>query len=322
MLTVYASTGGKLVRQAEVPAGNDGCFWYDLLNPTVEEDLQVETLLGISVPTRAEAREIEASSRFYNEGGATYITSFIVHNGQNGPPESSTLTFILYGNRLVTVRYAEFKVFPEFLSRVDQGDAPAGTAAAILVGLFESVIQGKADLIERLQDEVDKLAKSIFDVKARGDANKRLEALLTMIGKEGDVVARVQESTTSIDRSLHFLETSAHDQGCDAKITTRIHGAQRDNASLAEHLRSLSNRVSFLLDATLGMITTQQNQIIKLFSVMAVMLMPPTLVASIYGMNFRHMPELEWEYGYPLAIALMFLAAVIPFVYFKRKGWL
>ena len=322
MLTVYTSTGGKIVRQSAIPTVAEGCLWFDLLNPTAEEDLQVETLLGISVPTRDEMREIEASSRFYNEGGASYITSFIVHNGSNGPPESSTLTFILSGNRLVTVRYAEPKLFTDFLSRVERGDAPAATAAAILTGLFESIIQSKADLIERVQDEVDKLAKSIFDMKARGDRNKRLDALLKMIGQEGDIVARVQESATSIDRGLHFFETSAHDQGCDAKITTRIHGAQRDNASLAEHLRSLSNRVSFLLDATLGMITTEQNQIIKLFSVMAVMLMPPTLVASIYGMNFRHMPELNWDYGYPIALGLMFLAAIIPFVYFKRKGWL
>jgi magnesium transporter len=322
MLTVYASTAGKLVRQAAMPAVAEGCLWFDLLNPTAEEDLQVETLLGISVPTRAEMRDIEASSRFYNEGGATYITTFIVHNGTNGPPESSTLTFILSGNRLVTVRYAEPKIFPDFLSRVERGDAPVGSAAAVLTGLLESVVQLKADLIEKVQDEVDKLAQGIFDKKARGNRNKRLDELLNMIGQEGDIVARMQESTTSIDRSLHFFETAAHDQGCDAKITARIHGAQRDNSSLAEHLRSLSNRVSFLLDATLGMITTEQNQIIKLFSVMAVMLMPPTLVASIYGMNFKHMPELDWEYGYPVALGLMFLAAVIPFVYFKRKGWL
>ena len=322
MLTVYAAIGGKLVRQTELAAAGTSAMWFDLINPTPDEDHQVEQVLGISVPTRDEMREIEASNRFYNEGGASYITTFIVHNGHNGPPESSTLTFILSANRLVTVRYAEPKMFPEFLSRVERGDAPVATAAAILAGLFESMIQSKADLIERVQDAVDKLAHGIFDMKARGNRSKQLDDLLKVIGQEGDIVARVQESATSIDRSLHFFETAAHDQGCEAKIEQRIHGAQRDNASLAEHLRSLSNRVSFLLDATLGMVTAEQNQIIKLFSVMAVMLMPPTLVASIYGMNFRHMPELNWEWGYPMAMALMLLAAVIPFVYFKRKGWL
>ncbi|MEQ1578091.1 MAG: magnesium transporter CorA family protein [Hyphomicrobium sp.] len=322
MLTVYESAGGKLMRQAEVPAKSENALWFDLLNPTADEDRQVEQVLGISVPTRDEMREIEASNRFYTESGATYITSFIVHNGHSGPPESATVTFILSGNRLVTVRYTEPRLFPEFLNRVERGDAPAGSAAAILVGFFESIIQNKADLIERVQDEVDKLAQGIFDMKAAGNRNKRLDALLKVIGQEGDIVARVQESATSIDRGLHFFEKAALDMVADTKTVSRIQSAERDNASLAEHLRSLSNRVSFLLDATLGMIATEQNQIIKLFSVMAVMLMPPTLVASIYGMNFRHMPEIEWEWGYPLALGLMFLAAVIPFVYFKRKGWL
>ena len=322
MLTVYSAASGKLVRQAECSAVGDHPIWFDLLDPTPEEDRQVEQALGISVPTRAEMREIEASNRFYNEGGATYITSFIVQNGINGPPQSSTITFILHGNRLVTVRYVDLKLLPEFLNRVERGDAPVGSASAILAGMFESIIQNLADLIEKVQDEVDKLAQNIFDLKPRSDRNRRLDILLKTTGREGDIVARVQDSATSIDRSLHFFETAAHDQGCDAKIKSRINGAQRDNASLSEHLRSLSNRVSFLLDATLGMITTEQNQIIKLFSVMAVMLMPPTLVASIYGMNFRHMPELDWEMGYPMAIGLMVLAALIPFVYFKRKGWL
>ena len=322
MLTVYAATEGKLIQRADASAAGDSALWFDLLNPTPEEDRHVEQVLGISVPTRDEMREIEASNRFYTEGGATYITAFVVHNGHTAAPESSTLTFILSGNRLVTVRYAEPKLFPEFLSRVGRGDAPVATAAAILVGLFESIIQSKADLIERVQDEVDKLAQDIFDRKARGNRNKRLEVLLNMIGRQGDIVARVQESATSIDRGLHFFDKAAQDQGLDAKVVARIQSAERDNTSLAEHLRSLSNRGSFLLDATLGMITTEQNKIIKLFSVMAVMMMPPTLIASIYGMNFRHMPELSWEWGYPAALLLMFLAAAIPFVYFKRKGWL
>ena len=322
MLTVYTAAGNKLVRQSAMPAVGGGPVWFDLLNPTVEEDHDVEKVLGISVPTRSEMREIEASNRFYNEGGATYITSFIVHNGDNGAPEGSTVTFILSGNRLVTVRYAEPKLFGDFLVRVEQGDAPVGCAAAILAGLFESIIQTKADLIERMQDQVDKLAQSIFDVKASGNRNQRLESFLKTIGQEGDIVARAQESATSIDRGLHYFEKSALDMVTDAKTVARVQSAERDNASLAEHLRSLSNRVNFLLDATLGMITTEQNKIIKLFSVMAVMLMPPTLVASIYGMNFHHMPELNWEWGYPAAVGLMFLSGLIPFVYFKRKGWL
>jgi magnesium transporter len=138
----------------------------------------------------------------------------------------------------------------------------------------------------------------------------------------GDVVGRAQESATSIDRVLHFFANAAQESGCDAKVAQHITIAMRDVASLSEHMKFLSGRINFLLDATLGVISTEQNKIIKLFSVMAVMLMPPTLVASLYGMNFRHMPELEWLTGYPMAIGMMFVSAVIPYVYFRRKGWL
>jgi len=322
MLAVYASDGTKFVRQTEVSAAGPNPIWFDLHNPTHEEDLQVEACLGVSVPTREDMREIEASNRFYNENGATYITTFLVHNGHQGPPESTTITFILRRNHVVTVRYTEPTLFPDFRSRVERGDAPIGTGPAILIGLFESLIHKKADLIERVQDEISNLGTGIFDMKPRRDRNKRLDALLKAIGRQGDIVSRVQESSTSIDRSLHFFQGVARDHGCEEKTLQRISTAEHDSASLADNLRALSQRITFLLDATLGMITTEQNQIIKLFSVMGVMLMPPTVVASIYGMNFKNMPELDWQLGYPLAIVLMFISAAIPFFYFKSKGWL
>jgi magnesium transporter len=170
---------------------------------------------------------------------------------------------------------------------------------------------------------VEKLTHNVFNLNTqRRDSSRRLDVLLRSTGKEGDLVARVLESATSLDRTMHFFRDAARDRGFDPRILERLDVAQRDNHSLMEHTRFLTNRISFLLEATLGMISTEQNQIIKLFSVMAVMLMPPTLVASIYGMNFRHMPELEWDYGYPLALLAMVLAAVIPYLYFRRKGWL
>jgi magnesium transporter len=125
-----------------------------------------------------------------------------------------------------------------------------------------------------------------------------------------------------LERVVHFFEVAACERNCDAKILQRIQGAEKDINSLQENMQFLSTRMNFLLDATLGMISNEQNQIIKLFSVMAVMLMPPTLVASVYGMNFRHMPELEWLEGYPMALGLMFFSALIPFLYFRRKRWL
>jgi magnesium transporter len=322
MLTIYDTTDHSLLRHNETAPITKDTVWFDLLNPTPEEDRRVEGLLGISVPTREEMREIELSSRFYQEGGATYMTAFIVHNIEKEVPTGSTVTFILAGNALITVRYADPKAFPLFLQRVAKGDASCSSGAAIMIGLIETLIERGADLVELIQDRADAMAQAVFDISGRRKGARRLDVLLKGTGTQGDTVARAQESATSLERVLHFFHTAACDRNCDQKIIQRISTAEKDIASLMENMRFLSGRMSFLLDATLGMISNEQNQIIKLFSVMAVMLMPPTLVASVYGMNFRHMPELDWLEGYPMALILMFFSALIPFLYFRSKRWL
>lgn len=322
MLTIYDKTNTGLTPHHEAePIGPD-TVWFDLVDPTPEEESLVEKALGISVPTRAEMREIEASSRFYQEGGASYMTAFVLNNTEAASPSSTAITYVISGHRLVTVRYATPKAFPYLLQRVARGEANAQSGAAILVGLVEIHVERMADLIERLQDDADSLATRIFDLKAGRLKPRRLDIILKGVGTEGDLVARAQESASSLDRLLHFLEHSGRNGACDAQVLQRIDVAKRDITSLMEHMRFLMNRIQFLLDATLGMITTEQNQIIKLFSVMAVMLMPPTLVASIYGMNFESIHEFKWEHGYYWALGLMVVSAVIPFIYFKRKGWL
>lgn len=327
MLTIYDTTGQVLTKHDIAAAPSTETVWYDLVNPTKEEDNKVEALLSISVPTRAEMREIEASNRFYQETGAHYMTGFILHdseepNGQQPSPQGSNITFILTGHALVTVRYTDTKAFPLFMQRLERGDATCTTGAAIMIGLVESILSRQADLIERVQDKMDKVATGIFDLKGRRRGDKRLDVLLRASGHQGDTIARVQESGHSMQRLLHVFRNAATELGADAKILQRIDTATKDLQSLADHTRFLSDRISLLLNASLGLISTEQNQIIKLFSVMAVMLMPPTLVASVYGMNFRHMPELDWPFGYPMALGLMLLSAIIPYVYFRRKGWL
>lgn len=323
MITVYDCRNGQLVRQPEGFTLGAESVWIDLLNPTAEDETLIERALGVDIPTKDEVREIEASSRFYEEDGATFMTTFIVHFPDNTTPATSTVTFVLKDHRLVTVRYVEPRAFPMFIARAEKGGVACTTGGALMMGLIETLIMRTADVIERIQDDVDKLTQNVFNLNAaRRDSSRRLDVLLKQTGKEGDLVSRVLESATSLDRTMHFFRDAARERAFDPRVLSRIDVAQRDIQSLMEHTRFLTNRISFLLEATLGMISTEQNQIIKLFSVMAVMLMPPTLVASIYGMNFRHMPELEWPYGYPLALGAMVLAAVIPYLYFRRKGWL
>ncbi len=322
MITTYDLQGSGLVKsdgQIQLKATS---IWIDLLNPTKEEDHFVEKQLGISIPTRAETREIEASNRLYQETGAHYMTAFILFNAESLMPSTSNVTFILAGNRLVTVRYCEPKAFPLFLARVDKGDLTCQTAGAIMMGLVEAIIHRAADLIERIQDEVEKTAHAVFDIKNGDQTRGRgLDLLLRAAGKEGDITSRAQESAFSLDRLLTYFSHVLKERGNETVLLQRVEIAHRDVHSLMEHMRFLTGRIAFLLDATLGMINIEQNTIIKIFSVASVALMPPTLIASIYGMNFKFMPELEHPWGYPIAVAMMVLSAVIPFVYFRRKGW-
>lgn len=323
MLTIYEVAGARLVSRQALHDVQSSPFWIDLVNPTPDEDLAVESALGISVPTRAEMREIEASNRLYFEQGAHVMTALVAHAIDRPVPEFSALTFILHGQNLVTVRYAEPKAFPIFLSRVEKGDAACATGTSILVSLLETLVQREADLIERIQDEVNRLAAAVFEIKGgQQSRTRRLDVALRTIGRLGETTSKAEESTNSLSRLLLYLLHALRERKDDTNEIQRVKSVERDIRSLTEHLHFLTERITFLLDAVLGMISIEQNQIIKLFSVMAVMLMPPTLVASIYGMNFKHMPELDWLLGYPFAIILMLVAAIVPFVYFRRKGWL
>ncbi len=323
MLTTYENVSGQLVAVSGLDALGSPPVWIDLLYPTPEEDAAVEKLLGISVPTRAEMREIEASNRLYTEQGAYFMTALIGHGSDGGIPQFSSMTFILTGTTLITVRYTEPKSYPLFVARVAKGEAPIGNGATLLAGLLEAMIQLKADLIEGVQDEVNRLGTAIFDIKGGQQSRaRRLDVALRTIGRLGEQASRSEESANSMDRLLIYLMQAMqarHDADTDIQ---RIDVVRRDIGSLLDQLNYLSERITFLLQAVLGMTSIEQNQIIKLFSVMAVMLMPPTLVASIYGMNFKHMPELQWPLGYPAALLVMLLAALLPYLYFRRRGWM
>jgi magnesium transporter len=221
------------------------------------------------------------------------------------------------------VRYAEPRAFHLFIQRAQKKDTACMTGTAVLVGLLEAIIDREADRVERITGEVDKLSQTIF----RGKGGERTRTLrfdvnIKAIGREGELTSRSRECLLTLDRLLTYLGHVMNERADDKQLRGRVKTATRDVRSLADHIGYLSSKITFLLDATLGMINNEQNTIIKTFSVLAVALMPPTLVGTIYGMNFRNMPELNWEFGYPMALGLMVLSAVLPWVYFKRKGWL
>jgi magnesium transporter len=325
MLTIYDAVEGVLVGREGSGPITPATVWIDLLNPTREEDRVAEQALSISVPTPEEMAEIEASSRLYQEGGAHYMTAVILHQPvqDNLPPGATPVTFILAGHRLVTVRNAEPRAFKMFVGRAQKKDAACMSGAAVLTGLLEAIIDREADRVERIQAEVDKLSQTVFAVKG-GQRTRagRFDVNIRTIGREGELTSKSRESLLTLHRLLTYLSHVMTERGDDKALRARIKTASRDVQSLADHVGYLSAKITFLLDATLGMINNEQNTIIKTFSVLAVALMPPTLVGTIYGMNFANMPELSWGWGYAWALFLMVLSAVLPWVYFKHKGWL
>src|ERR1700724_3784505 len=309
MLSVYVPFESSLKKAAEadLAALPESAVWIDLVKPTAAEDRAVERLAGIAVPTREDMQEIEISSRLYIENGARYMTATLMCAADTENPRTTAVTFILAAHPLVTVRYDEPKPFMLVENKLARACAPDVTGEMVLMELLDAVIDRNADILERAGGDMDNISHDIFEPEgaARTGHAKRYSDILISIGR---VVTFVAAGTEGVKWSKDMRE--------------QLKTMQRDVTSLTDHASYLSNKITFVLDAMLGVVNLEQNNIIKLFSVMAVVLMPPTLIASIYGMNFKSMPELEWTHGYPYALISMLLAAVGPYVFFKWKKWL
>jgi magnesium transporter len=325
MLSVFVPSTSSLKKAIvdDLAALPDNAVWIDLVNPTAAEDKAVEKLAGIAVPTRDEMQEIEISSRLYIENSARYMTATLMCQSDTDMPKTTAVTFILAGHRLVTVRYDEPKPFTLVENKLARSCAPGVTGEQVLMELLDAVIDRCADILERIGADVDVVSHDIFEPESeRHGSAKRYSQILIAIGRKGDLTSKVRESLVSIGRLVTFLSAVIEGVKWSKDMREQLKTQQRDVASLTDHASYLSNKITFVLDAMLGVVNLEQNNIIKLFSVMAVVLMPPTLIASIYGMNFKDMPELEWVHGYPLALVAMVAAAVVPYWVFKWKKWL
>ncbi len=328
MLHIYDCLGNQLRQVSSEPTSGQP-MWFDLFNPTPDEDKFVEKQLGLSIPTREEMQEIEVSARLYQEGGAEFMTITIVSQAESDEPVTSPITFVLKGDNLVTVRYAETKAIGNFISRAQKANnLPCANGEQVMLGLIEAIFDRMADTLEKVYADIDSISRRVFRRK-KGEARKsskttqELQVIIEQIGQDGDLLTMVRESLVSINRMLAYhTSVEQEDKRLSKETKARTKVLSRDVIALTDQTAFLSNKVNFLLDATLGLINLQQNQIIKIFSVAAVVFLPPTLVASIYGMNFENMPELKWALGYPFAIGLMIASAIVPYLYFKHRGWL
>ncbi|MGH8221563.1 MAG: magnesium/cobalt transporter CorA [Woeseiaceae bacterium] len=324
MLTAFVEQQDKLKvcegQGAVLPAD---AVWIDLLRPTPEEEQLVEQHLGLEVPTREDMLEIEASSRVYREGDALFMTAILLAHTDTERPEATPVSFIQSGRTLVTIRYSEPRSIQAFVARAQRSVGAYRSGEAVLIALLEAIVDRTADILERLGLEIEALSREVFEDKTKDPALAReFHEILRNIGQKGDLNGKARESLVSLGRILTFLTQSLIANQATRDLRSRLKTLNRDLGSLTDHATFLSNKFNFLLDATLGMINIEQNAIIKIFSVAAVVFLPPTLIASVYGMNFEFMPELDWRLGYPLAIGLMVVSAVLPYWFFKRRGWL
>ncbi|WP_068879390.1 magnesium transporter CorA family protein [Phenylobacterium sp. CCH12-B4] len=289
--------------------------WIDLLKPTKAEELAVEAALGLQLPTVEEMQALEPSSRLYQECGGTFMTATLLARSHADAPFPTPVTFVLAKGLLVTLRYEELKAFSIFAERAPESDFASGTAA--LLGLMDAIVERLARTLDDMGDKVQIASNAIFNRPKGGN----FRPLLTDLSQAQSVTSLTRGSLNSLARTLSYAAL-ASEIAADPECRAHLEALQRDVQSLTEHASYQSSHIAFLLDAALGLINIEQNGIIKFFSVVAVVFMPPTLIASIYGMNFDVLPELHWKAGYPLALLSMLVAAAIPVLWFKRRGWL
>ncbi len=325
MLRTYGPGCEGSIVEAKVQKIPDGATWIDLEEPTEEEEALVERCVHVNIPTQDEMAEIEPSSRLYERGGALYMTVSVLFGVEDGQPTTTPISFVLTDNRLVTVRYATPKPVRAFSDHARRDPELVKDAPTALVRMLDALIDRLADELENVSRDMEQLSAHIFhkDMDDRRIPARRLTALLTRIGRAQTLLTRTRLSAVSTLRLLSFLSGANrfHEEG-SSDMRHHIASMSTDATALTDHATFLSDNFTFLLDASLGLISIEQNAAMKLFSWAALVFLPPTLIAGIYGMNFKHMPELEWLYGYPFALTLIAISAVVPILYLKRRGWI
>lgn len=329
MIKLYSPKAVRNVTAAELSAQNrQEVLWIDLLDPSPDEIKAIEALEQLSLPTRNEAQEIEISSRLYIESRILFMTATIMVRATDPNPATTPVTFVYRPGRLVTLRFDDPAPFRGFALRYERNPEAFATAQKVFLGVFDEVVDRIADILEFVAADLSDLSTTIFAGESREPGLVNFNDLLRRTGQNAARTSNARESLVSL-RRVHgfFTETCGNLSAEQVDEHWRITG--KDVIALADHANFISSKVTFILDATLGLINSeqntinsQQNKIIKLFSVLAVVLLPPTLVASIYGMNFQHMPELRWPWGYPMALVLMLISAIVPYLIFKYKRWL
>lgn len=319
MIRAYHEDGKGLKPAATDHAALRHAPWIDLYQPTEAEMITVASF-GVDIPSLSDMEEIELSNRLYHENGVEYLT--IVTPGQTESDEqvSGPVTFILTPDRLITVRHHKPRPFDTFPTRADKSGLGTGSADHIFLGLVQEIIGRLADHLEGVGKALDEVARQIY--RANGPKPDALQRALVRIGGEGERMGRVRLALLTLGRALNHVEPAINHRAGAKGLTKTIKSQLRDIDALDVHANYLDSRLALASDATLGTIDLSQNTTVKIVSLVSVLFLPPTLIASVYGMNFAAMPELAHPWGYPAALLLMLASAVVTWAVFRWKGWL
>ena len=300
--------------------------WIDLFNPTAEEIAYIERAAGLKVPGRDKLVEIENSSRLHIENGALYLSTPAIF--RRGDMIARTpLGFLLTEKILVTVRFDELKAFDDVRQRLADKDRDCTGAVGIFVSILEAIVDRVADVLEHVEAKLDEISDMIFGEEAApekasapGRETERLRGILRQVGRSGDMTSNIRDCLLGIGRIVPYVEHQG-DGWVSPQDRQRLDVVKQDVGSLDDYKTHLTDKIQFLLDATLGLTNIDQNNIFRILTIVSVVGIPPVLIAGIYGMNFKNMPELSWDWGYPFALGVMALSGVIPAIWFKVKGW-
>lgn len=316
MLMAFTLNKG-LLEQVAINAATDlitNVIWVDAINPTEEERDWLREAYRQELPTLEDISEIEATSRFYENDDGLHISSYFLNYADENSTNISA-AFVFNGERLFTLREEELAAFRLFRLRARKGLVTLTNSKSIMLGLFETKVENLADIVERIAADLEKTSRQVLGNAEQDD----MESVLTALAQQEDVNGKVRISMVDLQRMLYLLLRSGI---LNAEQSERLRDIIRDSESLIASTSFLFDKIKFLLDTTLGFINVNQNKIIKIFSVASVAFLPPTMIASIYGMNFDIMPELHWNLGYGWALVLMLASAVAPYLWFKKKKWL
>ncbi len=329
MIRAFALDNGRLQSvDAEDQQALADAAWIDILKPTEHDKMLVERATGLMVSSAEQLREIEKSSRLHLDEAqnALYMSMPFLSLIDPDHPRSTPLGFVLTKAHLVTVRFLPSRLFDAMHDRCQQLRDEHQTPGHVFVTILEAIVDRLADDLETRRDTIDALSHEVFhgDI-ATGEAsrgkNGQLQRTLRTIGTIGDMISRIRDSLLGVGRIVPFVEQVAR-PWIAGDLPRRLKSVRQDIASLSDYDSHLTEKVQFLLDATLGFINIDQNNIMKVFTIVTIVGIPPVLVAGIYGMNFKVMPELEWAWGYPWALILMVVSGIAPLFAFKWKGWL